>query len=157
MRNGGVASRQRSGAGSHPAARLRGSGRGDTMNGIILVFFGAGLGGVLRHGVNGAALRLLGPAVPWATLGVNVAGSFLMGLLAGWLALKAPGDPGHPLRLFLATGVLGGFTTFSAFSLDAVILWQRGETALAIAYMGGSVILSVAGLLVGLALVRAVS
>lgn len=123
----------------------------------LLVFLGAGIGGVMRHGVNLAALRALGPAFPWATLAVNVAGSFLMGLLAGWLALKAPGDAGHPLRLFLATGVLGGFTTFSAFSLDAVILWQRSETGLAIAYMGGSVILSIAGLLAGLALMRTLS
>jgi CrcB protein len=127
------------------------------VNAALLVFLGAGIGGVLRHGVNLASLRLLGPAFPWATLGVNVGGSFLMGLLAGWLAVKAAGDLGHPIRLFLATGVLGGFTTFSAFSLDAVILWQRGETGLAMAYMGGSVILSIAGLVGGLALVRTVT
>lgn len=123
----------------------------------FLVFVGAGIGGVLRHGANVAALRLLGPGFPWATLSVNVLGSFFMGLLAGWLALKAPGDHAHPLRLFLAAGVLGGFTTFSAFSLDAVVLWQRGETGLAVAYMGGSVILSIAGLIAGLALVRNLS
>jgi len=127
------------------------------MTGALLVFLGAGLGGVLRHGVNLAALRWLGPAFPWGTLGVNVAGSFLMGVLAGWLAVKAPGQAAHPLRLFLGVGVLGGFTTFSAFSLDAVILWQRGETGLAIAYIGGSVILSIAGLMLGLALVRTMS
>jgi CrcB protein len=94
---------------------------------ITLVFVGAGIGGVLRHGVNIAALRAFGPGFPWATLGVNVAGSFVMGILAGWLALKAPGDLAHPLRLFVGVGVLGGFTTFSAFSLDLVILWQRGR------------------------------
>ena len=127
------------------------------MKAIAFVFLGAGIGGVLRHGLNVAALRAFGPGFPWATLGVNVAGSLLMGLVAGWLEVKAPGDAAHPLRLFLATGVLGGFTTFSAFSLDAVVLWQRGETWLAIAYMGGSVILSIAGLLVGLAAVRAMS
>ena len=127
------------------------------MTAITLVFVGAGIGGVLRHGVNIAALRAFGPGFPWATLGVNVAGSFVMGILAGWLALKAPGDLAHPLRLFVGVGVLGGFTTFSAFSLDLVILWQRGETWFAITYMGGSVTLSIAGLIAGLALVRAVS
>ncbi len=127
------------------------------MNSTLLVFVGAGIGGVLRYGANLATARLLGPGFPWGTLGVNVLGSFLMGLLAGWLAVKAPGEAAHPLRLFLGTGLLGGFTTFSAFSLDAVILWQRGETALATAYMGGSVTLSIAGLIAGLALVRAVS
>ena len=127
------------------------------MTSCLLVFLGAGVGGVLRHGMNVACARAFGPAFPWGTLTVNIAGSLLMGVLAGWLALKAPGDGGHPLRLFLATGVLGGFTTFSAFSLDAIVLWQRGETALATAYIGGSVVLSIAGLLLGLALVRSLT
>jgi fluoride exporter len=127
------------------------------VNAYVLVFLGAGLGGALRHGVNVAAARAIGGAFPWGTLTVNVVGSFLMGLLAGWLALRAPGDAGHPLRLFLAAGVLGGFTTFSAFSLDVVVLWQRGETWPAIAYIGASVVLSIAGLLLGLALVRSLT
>jgi CrcB protein len=94
---------------------------------------------------------------------VNIVGSFAMGVLVAWLALKAdiagwPGTifgSGQNLRLFLATGVLGGFTTFSAFSLDAMLLWERGETGLAALYVLGSVVLSLAGLVGGLALVRA--
>ena len=77
------------------------------------------LGAALRHVVNVAALRLLGPAFPFGTLGVNVAGSFAMGLLVAWLALRAEGG-GEGRRLTLAAGVLGGFTTFSAFSLDTI-------------------------------------
>ncbi len=124
------------------------------MTGYLLVFLGAGLGGILRHGVNAAALRAFGPAFPWSTLAVNVGGSLLMGILAGWFALKAGATWTASARLFLATGVLGGFTTFSAFSLDAVMLWERGQGGLAALYVLASVTLSVGALLVGLALVR---
>ncbi len=117
----------------------------------LLVFLGAGLGGLLRHGVNLAALRFLGPSFPWGTLAVNVAGSLLMGLLAAALARHAEA------RLFLMTGVLGGFTTFSAFSLDAVALWERGEAGLALLYVSASVLLSVGALVGGLALGRALA
>ncbi|HEV2603167.1 MAG TPA: fluoride efflux transporter CrcB [Microvirga sp.] len=124
------------------------------MTGYLLVFLGAGLGGILRHGVNAAALRAFGPGFPWSTLAVNVGGSLLMGILAGWFALKAGAAWTASARLFLATGVLGGFTTFSAFSLDAVMLWERGQGGLAALYVLASVTLSVGALLVGLALVR---
>lgn len=120
----------------------------------ILIFFGAGLGGVLRHGVNLAALRLAGPSFPFGTLTVNVAGSLVMGLLAGWLAVKAGEGWVQDVRLFLATGVLGGFTTFSAFSLDVALLWHRGETALAATYIAASIFLSLAALFAGLAIIR---
>jgi CrcB protein len=120
----------------------------------LLVFVGAGLGGVLRHGVNVAALRALGPGFPWSTLTVNVAGSLLMGVLAGWFVLKAGEAWTTSARLFFATGVLGGFTTFSAFSLDAVLLWERGQGGWAALYVLASVALSVGALLLGLALVR---
>ena len=123
----------------------------------ILVFLGAGLGGALRHGVNVASARAWGAAFPWHTLIVNVAGSFLMGVLAGFLALKAGEAWGASTRLFLATGILGGFTTFSAFSLDAVLLWERGASGLAAAYVAASVVLSIAGLAAGLAAVRALA
>ena len=123
----------------------------------VLVFLGAGIGGALRHGVNVGCARLCGTAFPWGTLAVNVVGSFLMGLIAAWLAFKAGEGWSQPLRLFLATGILGGFTTFSAFSLDAVLIWERGQTGLAVAYMGASVILSIAGLLAGLGLIRALT
>jgi CrcB protein len=124
------------------------------MQAYLLVFLGAGLGGALRHGVNVGCARVCGPAFPWGTLTVNIVGSFVMGALAGWLAFKAEHGWSQPLRLFLSTGVLGGFTTFSAFSLDAVLLWERGQTGLAAAYVAASVILSIAGLMAGLALVR---
>ncbi|HZB37636.1 MAG TPA: fluoride efflux transporter CrcB [Beijerinckiaceae bacterium] len=124
------------------------------MQGYLLVFVGAGIGGALRHGVNLASERAFGPGFPWSTLAVNVVGSFAMGMLAGWLAVKAGAEWSQPVRLFLATGILGGFTTFSAFSLDAVLLWERGAKYAALAYIGGSVALSIGGLLLGLFLAR---
>lgn len=123
----------------------------------LLVFLGAGIGGALRHGVNLGCARYCGVAFPWGTLTVNVAGSFIMGALAAWLAFRAGEGWSQPLRLFLATGILGGFTTFSAFSLDAVMIWERGEAGLAATYVAASVVLSIAGLVAGLALVRAVA
>lgn len=123
----------------------------------LLVFLGAGIGGALRHGVNLGCARYCGVAFPWGTLTVNVAGSFIMGALAAWLAFRAGEGWSQPLRLFLATGILGGFTTFSAFSLDAVMIWERGEAGFAATYVAASVVLSIAGLVAGLALVRAVA
>ena len=120
----------------------------------LLVFLGAGIGGALRHGVNVGAARLLGIGFPWGTLIVNVLGGFAMGVLAGWLALKAGAGWTQSVRLFLATGILGGFTTFSAFSLDAVLLWERGQVGAVVAYVLASVVLSIAALVVGLWTVR---
>jgi CrcB protein len=127
------------------------------MTSYLLVFLGAGIGGALRHGVNLGCARYCGVAFPWGTLTVNVAGSFIMGALAAWLALRAGEGWSQPLRLFLATGILGGFTTFSAFSLDAVLMWEQGEAGLAAAYAAASVVLSIAGLVAGLALMRTVA
>jgi CrcB protein len=120
--------------------------------GYLLVFAGAGIGGALRHGVNLASERLFGSGFPLGTMIVNVVGSLLMGLLAGYFAART-GIPQH-MRLFLATGVLGGFTTFSAFSLDAVLLIERHAYWSAAAYVLGSVILSLAALFAGLSLYR---
>jgi CrcB protein len=122
------------------------------MNAYLAVFLGAGLGGALRHGVNVVALRLIGSNFPIGTVAVNVAGSFIMGLLAAWFALKA--DPGQAWRLFLTTGILGGFTTFSTFSLDAALLWERGQPAVAAVYVVVSVAMALLGLFAGLLLVR---
>ena len=124
------------------------------MQSALIVFPGAGIGGVLRHGVNIGCARLCATAFPWGTLTVNVAGSLVMGLMAGWLASVAQVGSAQPLRLFLLTGILGGFTTFSAFSMDAVLLWERGEPALAGGYVLGSVFVSIAALAAGLAIIR---
>jgi CrcB protein len=120
--------------------------------GFLIVFLGGGLGAALRHGVNLASVRLLGTTFPYATLFENVTGSLAMGLLAGYFAFK--GDASQTWRLFLTTGILGGYTTFSAFSLDSALLYQRGELGLAALYVVASVALSVGGLFAGLALVR---
>ena len=127
------------------------------MQNYLLVFVGAGIGGSLRYAVNSVCARYCGPSFPWGTLAVNIAGSFLMGALAGWLAFKAGEGWSHPLRLFLATGILGGFTTFSAFSLDAVALWERGDLGLATAYVAASIVLSIGGLAAGLVLARSLT
>jgi fluoride exporter len=116
------------------------------------VFLGGGAGAALRHGVNRAALALFGPGLPVGTLAVNVLGGFLMGVLANWFVLRGIGVQG--LKLFLTTGVLGGFTTFSAFSLDAAVLWQRGDHAIFAAYVAASVGLPIGGLFLGMASVR---
>ena len=123
------------------------------MGGFLIVFFGGGLGAALRHGVNLLSARLFGAAFPWHTLIENVTGSLVMGILAGYFAFKADPSSQH-WRLFLTTGILGGYTTFSAFSLDSVLLYERGETALAALYVLASVALAIGGLFAGLALVR---
>ena len=118
----------------------------------LVVFLGAGVGGALRHALNIWIARLAGTHFPLHTLVINVSGSLVMGMVAAWFALKG-GATGH-LRLFLATGILGGYTTFSAFSLDAVLLWERHEYTLAALYVGGSVVGSLLGLVAGLWIVR---
>ena len=110
---------------------------------------GGAIGAAARFLVNVAALQAFGPAFPVATLTVNVVGSFLMGVVVATSWAVFDGSPSW--RTFLATGVLGGFTTFSAFSLDAVELVQRQQHALAAVYVGASVALSIAALVAGLA------
>lgn len=127
------------------------------MTRFLLVAMGGAVGSVARYSLSLAAARVLpGAAWPWATLAVNVIGGLAMGLLAGWLALRSGANQDN-IRLFAAVGLLGGFTTFSAFSLDAALLWERGEAILAIAYVAGSVVLSIAALAGGLAIVRALA
>jgi CrcB protein len=120
--------------------------------GFLIVFLGGGLGAALRHGVNLVVARLLGGGFNYATLFENVSGSFVMGLIVGYFAFK--GGASQHWRLFLTTGILGGYTTFSAFSLDAVLLYERGELGLAALYVALSVALSIGGLMGGLALMR---
>jgi CrcB protein len=117
-----------------------------------IVFLGGGLGSTLRHVVNIAASKLLGIGFPYGTLTVNIVGSFIMGVLAAIFALAV--EPSQHWRLFLTTGVLGGFTTFSAFSLDTALLIERGKTGEAVLYAAVSVGVSLLALFLGLALIR---
>ena len=120
----------------------------------VLVFIGGGLGSVLRYIVNVICPRFLGTDFPYHTFIINITGSTIMGLVAGYLAFK--GDAVQSWRLFLMTGILGGYTTFSAYSLDSAVLYERGEIGLAALYVVGSVVLSILGLFAGLALVRSI-
>ena len=117
----------------------------------LLVFVGGGLGSVARLAVGRASLALLGPGLPWGTLAVNVAGSLAIGLAVGLLNAFAVG---LPMRVFLITGFLGGFTTFSAFSLDALTLWQRGDAPVALAYVAASLVFSLVAVAAGFQLTR---
>ncbi|PZO67694.1 MAG: fluoride efflux transporter CrcB [Paracoccus denitrificans] len=119
----------------------------------IQVAVGGGIGAVARYGVNVAALRVFGSGFPVATLLVNVIGSFVMGVLVTVLADRGA----NHLAPLLMTGVLGGFTTFSAFSLDTVSLWTRGAHGIAAVYVVASVALSLAALVAGIAAARAVA
>lgn len=117
------------------------------MPNLLLVMLGGALGAGARHLVGVFALGRLGPGFPWGTLTVNLAGGLCMGLLAGWLARSAGSEQA---RLFLAVGVLGGFTTFSAFSLELLLMIERGQYGAAALYIMGSVIGSVVLLFLGL-------
>ncbi|RVQ53540.1 fluoride efflux transporter CrcB [Sinorhizobium meliloti] len=118
----------------------------------LIVFLGAGVGGAARHGVNQLAAYLFGLAFPYGTLAVNLTGSLLMGILAEYFALR--GGLSQEVRLFLTTGFLGGFTTFSTFSLDAISLWERGAWGTAATYVAASLAFSLGGLLAGLTVIR---
>ena len=123
------------------------------MRAYLIVFIGGGIGTAIRHAVNVAFARWFGTAFPFHTIFENVGGSLLMGLIAGYFAFKG-GDSSQHWRLFLTTGILGGYTTFSAFSLDAALLYERGELGLSALYVIASVALSIAGLFAGLWLIR---
>ncbi|MCB2060756.1 MAG: fluoride efflux transporter CrcB [Novosphingobium sp.] len=123
----------------------------------LLVAVGGGAGAWLRHMVGRLYLAWLGPnaatAFPWSTLTCNVLGSFVMGLLVGWLARHGHG--GENWRLLLGVGLLGGFTTFSSFSLEFALQVERGAMGLGAAYVAASLIAGFAGLFAGLAIMRA--
>jgi CrcB protein len=121
---------------------------------LLLVMTGGAIGAGARHLVGRAMLATFGPNYPFGTLAVNLAGGLLMGLLVGVLAR---GTFGEGTRLFIGVGVLGGFTTFSAFSLDVVTLIERGAVIPALGYVLASVIGSIIALFAGLSLVRAVA
>ena len=119
----------------------------------LFVAAGGAIGAALRYLTNVGVMRLLGPGFPFGTVAVNVLGSFLMGLLVVVLAAKG----GNKFAPFLMTGVLGGFTTFSAFSLDAMTLWERGAILHAAFYVAGTVIVGIAALVAGMAFGRVIA
>lgn len=123
------------------------------MSNLLLVGAGGAIGSMARYLIGLWTLQRFGPGFPWGTLGVNITGSFLIGLLAELIMRKFGASA--EMRLFLITGVLGGYTTFSAFSLDAITLFERGDTILAITYIAASVVLSILAVFAGLALMRA--
>lgn len=124
------------------------------MSAAIWIAVGAGgaLGAMARHGVSRLSLHLLGPNFPWGTLTANATGSLAMGLIIVWLARHEPQSAA--LRAFLTVGLLGAFTTFSTFSLDAVSLYRDRTLMIAASYLGATLVLSIGGLLAGLALGR---
>ena len=114
--------------------------------GFLIVFLGSGIGGAMRHGVNLLAAKTWGEEFPFGTMAINVLGSFVMGLLVELFAFKF--GMSQQWRLFLTTGVVGGFTTFSTFSLEAALLWERGHVLQAFLYVSGSVVLGIGALFV---------
>jgi len=124
------------------------------MTSILYAALGGAIGASLRYGVNVTSMKLFGANFPWGTMFVNIVGSFAMGVLIAVMAQAW--NTSQEMRIFLTTGVLGGFTTFSAFSLDFAALWERKEHALAMAYAGGSVVLSLMAIFAGLWLARTV-
>jgi CrcB protein len=120
---------------------------------LLLAVAGGALGAGARHLVNVSMLAWLGPSFPWATFTVNIVGSLLMGIVVEGL-MPFSGASAVAWRTFVATGILGGFTTFSAFSLDVWVLHERGEHVALALYVALSIILSVAALVLGMALVR---
>jgi CrcB protein len=120
---------------------------------ILLVAVGGAFGSVCRYLVGVGAGRLLGPDFPFGTMIVNIGGSFIMGVFIELLALRFNGS--EHLRLFVAVGILGGFTTLSSFSLDTIVLFERGAIVATAVYVAGSIVLSLAALVAGLHLVRA--
>lgn len=121
----------------------------------LAVFVGAGIGGLIRHYLNSFVVALFGTAFPWGIFIINVTGSIAMGVIVELLALRvnAPQD----IRLFITTGILGGYTTFSTFSLDAALLYERGQLGLSLVYVAGSVTVAIAGLFLGMSAVRMVT
>jgi CrcB protein len=122
------------------------------MNLVIAIAVGGGLGALARHYLSSAISGAVGGGFPWGIFAVNVLGGFIMGVIVELGALKL--NYGPELRAFLTTGILGGFTTFSTFSLDAALLIERNDFAGAVAYVVGSVLLSILALFGGLFLVR---
>lgn len=121
---------------------------------ILAVALGGALGSVLRYLMNNGVTAMFKTSFPFGIMAVNILGGLVMGILIAWFAEQA--NASQTMRSFLMVGVLGGFTTFSTFSADTVLLWQRGEVMQAAMYAAGSVILSIVALLAGMAIVRGI-
>jgi len=124
------------------------------MTPAFLIFVGGGLGAVARYGLTLLAARAFGTGFPWGTFGINITGSLAMGLIAGFFLSRGMPPALEHARLFLTTGILGGFTTFSAFSLDTIVLWEDGRLAVLAFYVLGSVALSIGALFIGYSLTK---
>lgn len=124
------------------------------MSTVLAIASGGAVGAVLRHYFGLFAMHIAGNNFPWGTLGVNVIGSFLMGVLVALFAYYS--NPSQEIRAFLTVGMLGAFTTFSAFSLDAITLWERGATMAVAGYIVASVIFSIVSLFAGMLIIRQV-
>ena len=126
------------------------------MQNILLVMAGGAIGAGLRYQAGRATMHMLGATSwPWGTFIVNILGGLCMGLLVGLLAVRSDGS--EPLRLFIAVGILGGFTTFSAFSLETLLMIERGDWFMAISYALLSVIVSIGALALGLTSMRTIA
>lgn len=119
---------------------------------LLQVALGGAIGASLRYLTNVGAMRVMGAGFPWGTMTVNVVGSFLMGIIVLYLAQKG----GTRFAPFLMTGLLGGYTTFSAFSLDTLTIFERGQAGLAALYVAASVALSLAAIAVAFFLMRGI-
>lgn len=119
---------------------------------VLAIAAGGALGAVLRHFVNNSATHLFGTGFPWGIFIANILGSFAMGCIIAYAAHIA--EPPQAVKAFITVGLLGAFTTFSTFSLDSVLLIQRGELLAATVYIAGSVLLAIGGLVAGMSLVR---
>ncbi|ACT59736.1 fluoride efflux transporter CrcB [Hirschia baltica] len=124
------------------------------MQNIVLVALGGAIGATARYSLSGFMLRVFGPGMPWGTFSANILGSLLLGVLTGWLAFKI--DGGNNWRLFLATGVMGGFTTFSTFSLETMLMIERKAYLQAASYALGTLALGVIAMFIGLMIARKV-
>ncbi len=122
------------------------------MSMVLAIASGGAIGAVLRHFVNIISLHIMGSGFPWGTLTVNVVGSFAMGALIAFFAHM--GNPSPEVKGFLTVGLLGAFTTFSTFSLDVVTLWERGASFAAMGYIMASIMISIAALFAGVAILR---
>lgn len=124
------------------------------MNMILAIAAGGALGSVLRYMLSGFTTEIADSNFPWGTLSVNILGSFLMGAVVTYMALSW--NPSAEVRAFLTVGLLGGFTTFSLFSLDVINLWERGASSAAMGYIVASILLSLLAIIIGIVLIKQV-